>query len=133
MNVPASTAPRAWPLIAGATCLDDPTYVAAGWSCSSWAGWDCRNGYGSFSDPAAVATLVASCPQSCNDVTPLCDPQPPPSPPEIVLLLPDHLIPSPPSAPEIHGEHVRCIYGEEVCTNPAFPMPRAVTTPSAIV
>ena len=59
-------------------CFDDPTYVERGWSCASWRGWPCRNAASWSFTPAQIAQLVASCPESCQDVPRVCAPSPPP-------------------------------------------------------
>ena len=58
-------------------CTDDDTYKDV-WSCAEWAGYPCQNQH--FTAERS-AELVRSCPVSCNDVTPVCNP--PPVPPGV--------------------------------------------------
>jgi len=56
-----------------AGCNDDPTFAVRGQTCASWAGYNCltagsSDGYSN----AEIDLLVASCPQSCMDVAPVC-------------------------------------------------------------
>lgn len=65
-------------------CTDDQTYSDNGWSCTDWAGFNCANGFAPVDTPERIALLMLSCPESCQDVTPVCSPPPstpPPSPP----------------------------------------------------
>lgn len=61
--------------ITGVGCGDDPTYFDV-WNCAAWAGFAC---IGMHATPDRSALLVRSCPVSCADVIPVCNP--PPYPP----------------------------------------------------
>ena len=61
-------------------CTDDPTYLDI-YACNSWVGYSCRSGGYGVSGAARIALLVASCPVSCTDVTPICAVASPPPPP----------------------------------------------------
>ena len=55
-----------------ARCTDDPTYSDV-WPCSAWVGFNCYPGSPPVNTAERIALLVASCPQSCQDVTaPTC-------------------------------------------------------------
>ena len=82
-------------------CTDDPTYVDAFGGCRAWAdGTPCRTGYSPVNTPAALALLVASCPVTCIDVTPVCIASPPPPlpPPPPPYVAPADSPPPPPAA-----------------------------------
>jgi hypothetical protein len=54
-------------------CRDKPHYLDSGRDCKSWAGMNCRMGDGrNIISLTQVNFLVASCPESCADVTPCC-------------------------------------------------------------
>ena len=69
------------PTTAGLRCYDDPDYVDAGWRCADWVGYACLDGGYGIDTTAQVTLLVTSCPESCSDGTPHCEP---PSPPPLV-------------------------------------------------
>ena len=53
-------------------CHDDGNYFDI-WACSSWVGFPCRSGASPrLTGPDRIARLVMSCPEACNDVTPIC-------------------------------------------------------------
>lgn len=60
-------------------CKDDASYSDNGWDCRDWSSEPCRVGYAPVSTPTRIARLVRSCPESCPDVTPICqEPRAPP-------------------------------------------------------
>ena len=52
-------------------CTDDPTYFDL-YNCASWAGYACAAGGFGLTGADRIATLIASCPVSCTDGTPIC-------------------------------------------------------------
>ena len=100
-----------WPI----GCVDDPTYSEGGFTCSNWKtategplGYRCREGAWKQDNrpdlitPAFIQRLLLSCPESCDDINPMCPHPPPGSPPAVPPSDPTPAQPppqTPPAAP----------------------------------
>lgn len=85
------------------TGCKDNVYYFDTWSCTAWRGYaaGCRTGYPPVNTAARLTELVKNCPESCQDVTPICGASPPPA---AVLRSP----PPPPPPPAGGGSGARC-------------------------
>ena len=96
------------PPTAPARCTDDPDYFQGGWRCSDWRTYACLRGGWGIETEAAKAALLAACPVSCEDGTPVCPVEETEETPEAAEETPETEEAPAAEAPTTEAEAPRC-------------------------